>query len=98
MSVVHTLTTACCRNFLRSCDGRNKQVLFALRCLHKSATSGTFGIAGEETVPERVIKPKDAAQKKSFKTMAEMPGPSTISNLIEFFWRDGFSRIHEIQV
>uniref|UniRef100_A0A3B3DN54 Cytochrome P450, family 27, subfamily C, polypeptide 1 n=1 Tax=Oryzias melastigma TaxID=30732 RepID=A0A3B3DN54_ORYME len=27
-----------------------------------------------------------------------MPGPSTLSNLIEFFWRDGFSRIHEIQL
>ncbi|KAM3917168.1 cytochrome P450 27C1 isoform 2-T2 [Leptodactylus fuscus] len=26
-----------------------------------------------------------------------MPGPSTITNLLEFFWRDGFSRIHEIQ-
>ncbi|KAM4626738.1 cytochrome P450 27C1 [Discoglossus pictus] len=26
-----------------------------------------------------------------------MPGPGTLTNLIEFFWRDGFSRIHEIQ-
>ncbi|KPP73076.1 cytochrome P450 27C1-like, partial [Scleropages formosus] len=27
-----------------------------------------------------------------------MPGPRTVSNLVEFFWRDGFSRIHEIQL
>uniref|UniRef100_A0A3Q4BRP7 Uncharacterized protein n=1 Tax=Mola mola TaxID=94237 RepID=A0A3Q4BRP7_MOLML len=27
-----------------------------------------------------------------------MPGPGTLANLIEFFWRDGFSRIHEIQM
>ncbi|KAG9477549.1 hypothetical protein GDO78_002769 [Eleutherodactylus coqui] len=26
-----------------------------------------------------------------------MPGPSTLTNLVEFFWRDGFSRIHELQ-
>ncbi|NP_001090067.1 uncharacterized protein LOC735141 [Xenopus laevis] len=26
-----------------------------------------------------------------------MPGPSTLANLVEFFWRDGFGRIHEIQ-
>uniref|UniRef100_A0A665WAT9 Cytochrome P450, family 27, subfamily C, polypeptide 1 n=1 Tax=Echeneis naucrates TaxID=173247 RepID=A0A665WAT9_ECHNA len=32
------------------------------------------------------------------KTLKEMPGPSTVTNLIEFFWRDGFSRIHEIQM
>ncbi|XP_043934173.1 cytochrome P450 27C1-like [Protopterus annectens] len=31
------------------------------------------------------------------KTLKEMPGPSTLTNLIEFFWRDGFSRIHKIQ-
>ncbi|XP_040297227.1 cytochrome P450 27C1 [Bufo bufo] len=31
------------------------------------------------------------------RSLKEMPGPSTITNLVEFFWRDGFSRIHEIQ-
>lgn len=73
-------------------------MLFALRCLHKSATSGTFGVAREERIPERLITPKDAAKRKSVKTLAEMPGPGIVSNVIEFFWRDGFSRIHEIQV
>uniref|UniRef100_H3B3V3 Cytochrome P450 family 27 subfamily C member 1 n=1 Tax=Latimeria chalumnae TaxID=7897 RepID=H3B3V3_LATCH len=32
------------------------------------------------------------------KDLREMPGPKTLSNLIEFFWKDGFSRIHEIQL
>lgn len=96
MSVMNKLTTVCWRNFQG--DRCNKQMLFALRCLHKSATSGTFGISREEAIPERLITPKDAAQKKSVKPLAEMPGPGTVSNLIEFFWRDGFSRIHEIQV
>lgn len=27
-----------------------------------------------------------------------MPGPNTLCNLYEFFWKDGFGRIHEIQV
>lgn len=93
---MNRLTTVCWRNFQG--DRRNKQMLFAVRCLHKSATSGTFGIAPEEAIPERLITPKDAAKKKSVKTLAEMPGPGTVSNIIEFFWKDGFSRIHEIQV
>lgn len=96
MSVMNKLTAVCWRNFQG--DRRNKQMLFTLRCLHKSATSGAFGTTREEAIPERLITPKDAAQKKSVKTLAEMPGPGTISNLMEFFWRDGFSRIHEIQV
>lgn len=73
-------------------------MLFVLRRLHKSATSGTVGIAREEPLPERLITSTDATKKKLPKTLAEMPGPGTISNLFEFFWRDGFSRIHEIQV
>lgn len=93
---MNKLTTVCWRNLQG--DRRNKQMLFAVRCLHKSATSGSFGIAREEAIPERLITPKDAAQKKSVKSLSEMPGPGTFSNLIEFFWRDGFSRIHEIQV
>ncbi|XP_053327313.1 cytochrome P450 27C1 [Spea bombifrons] len=31
------------------------------------------------------------------KGLKDMPGPGTLTNLLEFFWRDGFSRIHEIQ-
>lgn len=32
------------------------------------------------------------------KSLHEMPGPNTLYNLYEFFWKDGFGRIHEIQV
>ncbi|XP_003931663.4 cytochrome P450 27C1 [Saimiri boliviensis] len=31
------------------------------------------------------------------RSLADMPGPRTLANLAEFFCRDGFSRIHEIQ-
>ncbi|KAM6398271.1 cytochrome P450 27C1 isoform 3-T3 [Pluvialis apricaria] len=31
------------------------------------------------------------------KSLREMPGPNTLCNLYEFFWKDGFGRIHEIQ-
>ncbi|XP_073501811.1 cytochrome P450 27C1 [Phyllobates terribilis] len=31
------------------------------------------------------------------RSLKEMPGPRTLTNLLELFWRDGFSRIHEIQ-
>ncbi|XP_011608385.1 cytochrome P450 27C1 [Takifugu rubripes] len=96
MSVMNKLTTTCWTNFYG--DRRNKQMLFVLRCLHKSATSGTFGVAREEPLPERLITSTDATKKRLPKTLAEMPGPGTISNLFEFFWRDGFSRIHEIQI
>ncbi|XP_072118465.1 cytochrome P450 27C1-like [Mobula birostris] len=30
--------------------------------------------------------------------LSEMPGPSTLRNLVELFWGDGFSRIHDIQL
>lgn len=96
MAILNTFTTACWRNFQG--DRLNKQMFFVLRVLHKSAASETFGItaAGEEAVAERLVAPTDVRGKT--KTLKEMPGPSTLSNLVEFFWRDGFSRIHEIQV
>ncbi|XP_069433029.1 cytochrome P450 27C1 isoform X4 [Ovis canadensis] len=31
------------------------------------------------------------------RSLAAMPGPRTLANLVEFFGKDGFSRIHEIQ-
>ncbi|XP_006258949.1 cytochrome P450 27C1 isoform X1 [Alligator mississippiensis] len=31
------------------------------------------------------------------RSLQEMPGPNLFCNLYEFFWKDGFSRIHEIQ-
>lgn len=88
-----------CRKNLQG-DRLNNQLFFTLRALHKSAASEALGIsaAGEEAMPERLITPADVGEKTRIKTLKEMPGPSTISNLIEFFWKDGFDRIHEIQV
>lgn len=94
------------RHFIPTCwknlkgDRLNNQLFFIVRALHKSAASKAFGIsaAGEEAIPERLITPADVGEKTRIKTLQEMPGPSTLSNLIEFFWKDGFGRIHEIQV
>lgn len=98
MGVLNKFTTTYWKNFQG--DRLNKQMFFIFRVLHKSAASESFGIsaAREETVPGRLVTGAEAAKKTEIKSLAEMPGPSTISNLIEFFWRDGFSRIHEIQV
>ncbi|XP_051236377.1 cytochrome P450 27C1 [Dicentrarchus labrax] len=98
MAMMNTFTAACRKNHLG--DGLNKQLFFTVRALHKSAASGSFGIAasGEEAMPKRFPTPEGVVEKTAIKTLNEMPGPSTLSNLIEFFWRDGFSRIHEIQM
>ena len=98
MAILNKFTTACWRNFQG--DRPNRQLFSILRALHKSAASEALGIsaAGEESMAERLIAPADVGEKATVKTLKEMPGPSTLSNLIEFFWRDGFSRIHEIQV
>ncbi|KAL1021652.1 hypothetical protein UPYG_G00016160 [Umbra pygmaea] len=64
------------------------------RALYKSARNESLRITEIEDgrEPERSV---DGTRIRSLK---EMPGPSAISNLIEFFCRDGFSRIHEIQI
>ncbi|XP_044058951.1 cytochrome P450 27C1-like isoform X1 [Siniperca chuatsi] len=96
MAILKHLTTACWKNFQ---DVRLNKQLFILRAIHKSAASDAFGIsaAEKEAIPEKLITPADGG-KTRIKTLKEMPGPSTLANLIEFFWRDGFSRVHEIQL
>lgn len=92
--------TASCWRSLQG-ELRSKQLLFIVRSLHKSAASEALGIsaaAGDETVPDRMVAPDTVGEKAAVKSLKEMPGPSTLSNLVEFFWKDGFSRIHEIQV
>lgn len=99
MALMNQIVNACCKSF-RS-DARKEKPLFVLlRALHKSATHDALRIsaAGEESVQERLITAAEVGEKSRAKPLKEMPGPSTISNLVEFFWRDGFSRIHEIQV
>ena len=77
-----------------------KRQYFCLRALHKSASSDAPPItaAREETLRPGLIRPETLEDVSRVKTLKEMPGPSTFGNLVEFFYRDGFSRIHEIQV
>ncbi|XP_028435657.1 cytochrome P450 27C1 [Perca flavescens] len=98
MAILNHFTTACWKNL--QCNRLNKQLFFILRALHKSTASEGFRIsaAGEKAMPERLITPADVGKKTRIKTLKEMPGPSALSNFIEFFWRDGFSRVHEIQM
>ncbi|KAM6980117.1 cytochrome P450 27C1 [Aplochiton taeniatus] len=88
-----------CFNSLK-CEHINKHL--AVRALHKSTASESLRIstAREEAMPEGLIPPATSGVGKStqIKSLKEMPGPSAIGNLIEFFCRDGFSRIHEIQI
>ncbi|KAF0042968.1 hypothetical protein F2P81_004305 [Scophthalmus maximus] len=78
-------------------DAEEEVVAGELGARPQSAASEALGVsaAQEETMPQRLITPEDVG---TVKTLNEMPGPSTVSNLVEFFWRDGFSRIHEIQL
>nr|XP_058907832.1 cytochrome P450 27C1 isoform X2 [Kogia breviceps] len=41
--------------------------------------------------------PRAGGRAEGPRSLAAMPGPRTLANLVEFFWKDGFSRIHEIQ-
>lgn len=79
-----------------------KQFLIQAQGLHKTASSGSLEIAAHSQADlkeENVVPPAAEVQKDTrVKTLQEMPGPSTFANLVEFFYRDGFSRIHEIQV
>ncbi|XP_036396681.1 cytochrome P450 27C1-like [Megalops cyprinoides] len=66
---------------------------------HKHSASQSLPAVEENVLPKSFIPPAAAAGKDTkVKTLKEMPGPSTLSNIIEFFYKDGFSRIHEIQL
>ncbi|XP_076012151.1 cytochrome P450 27C1 [Genypterus blacodes] len=97
MAFTNQIMNACCKSF--QSDARNKPLFVLLRALHKSAAHDALRIsaAGEESVPESLISAAEVGDKSRAKPLKEMPGPSTIANLVEFFWRDGFTRIHEIQ-
>ncbi|XP_077419962.1 cytochrome P450 27C1 [Vanacampus margaritifer] len=83
-------------------DHLNQHLVVTLRSLHKSAASEVFGIPAstdEDNVSPGLITAGQLASKNiKVKSLKEMPGPSMTSNLVEFFWRDGFSRIHQIQM
>ncbi|XP_016304652.1 cytochrome P450 27C1-like [Sinocyclocheilus anshuiensis] len=79
-----------------------KQFFFQTNGLHKSVASSSLEIAAHseaDVEEENMVRPTAEEQKvERGKTLHEMPGPSAIANLTEFFYRDGFSRIHEIQL
>ncbi|XP_036401029.1 cytochrome P450 27C1-like [Megalops cyprinoides] len=80
----------------------NKYILFLASGFHKLPARQSLPVAvpsAEDVLPQNSIPPAEKLEKdKRIKTLDEMPGPSTMSNIVEFFWRDGFSRIHEIQL
>ncbi|XP_065149745.1 cytochrome P450 27C1 [Paramisgurnus dabryanus] len=77
-----------------------KQAFLQAHGLHKSVANDSLEIAhSQPAVKENTGNPSEQMPNvANAKTLKEMPGPSTIANLIEFFYRDGFSRIHEIQL
>ncbi|XP_012674470.2 cytochrome P450 27C1 [Clupea harengus] len=76
--------------------------LLRTHSLHKTATSGSLRVAAEHSGADDLVPPAievgDVQKGTRVKSLKEMPGPSAFGNLIEFFYRDGFSRIHEIQM
>ncbi|XP_054828531.1 cytochrome P450 27C1 [Eublepharis macularius] len=44
-----------------------------------------------------LLKSSQHPRHQRVKSLKEMPGPKFFSNLLEFFWKGGFGRIHEIQ-
>ncbi|XP_020367664.2 cytochrome P450 27C1 [Rhincodon typus] len=59
--------------------------------LQETKDAGDVGIRLNKSSPS-------GAKAQGVKSLSEMPGPSTWSNLVQFFLRDGFSRIHDIQL
>ncbi|CDQ98602.1 unnamed protein product [Oncorhynchus mykiss] len=102
MALQNKILHLSCRSVLG--EVLNKRFASNSRALLKSATSESLGVCatGQETFPEDLIPPGASAEvvakETRIKSLKEMPGPSAVSNLIEFFYRDGFSRIHEIQM
>lgn len=56
------------------------------------------GARAEDKEAGRLGAPRAGGRAEGPRSLAAMPGPRTLANLVEFFWKDGFSRIHEIQV
>ncbi|XP_028836122.1 cytochrome P450 27C1 [Denticeps clupeoides] len=79
-----------CRRLLR--DAR--WPLFLRSCALHKTTAPPQGALEDLVLPDV----EESVAVGTVKTLKEMPGPGAISNLVEFFYRDGFSRIHEIQM
>lgn len=84
-------------------SGSSTRLLLPVSALHGSSTSRSLDSAATaaSTAAPAAEHPGlsgEVAEGRQVKSLREMPGPGAISNLIEFFYRDGFSRIHEIQL
>uniref|UniRef100_W5KC42 Cytochrome P450, family 27, subfamily C, polypeptide 1 n=1 Tax=Astyanax mexicanus TaxID=7994 RepID=W5KC42_ASTMX len=80
--------------------GSSSRLLLPVSALHGSSTSRSLdsAAAAPASASEHPGLSGEVAEGRQVKSLREMPGPGAISNLIEFFYRDGFSRIHEIQL
>lgn len=72
------------------------RLLLRVSGLHSSAARPSLEVTAEAQPGQGLSEDLDEGRR--VKSLREMPGPGAISNLVEFFYRDGFSRIHEIQV
>ncbi|KAL7890731.1 hypothetical protein AOLI_G00002070 [Acnodon oligacanthus] len=76
--------------------------LLQVSALHGSASSrsleATTATAAPAAPAAQPSLSEELAEGRRVKSLREMPGPSAIGNLVEFFYRGGFSRIHEIQL
>lgn len=99
MSLQTNILRIGCKAFLA--DAVASPYVLRTNALHRTATSGSLRVAAEHSA-ESMVPPAaevgDVEKGTRVKSLKEMPGPSAIGNLVEFFYRDGFARIHEIQV
>lgn len=108
MSLVAKILQAGCRQVLRpKRDGLSGVGFVSLLRSGKAQESSAPGaqdkgeketVAADAEEAGGLLKPPQLPRHPRAKSLKEMPGPKFFSNLREFFWKDGFGRIHEIQV
>lgn len=99
MSLQSTILRIGCKALLA--DAVASPFLQRTSSLHRTTSSGSLRVAAEHSA-DSLVPPAaevgDVEKGTRVKSLKEMPGPSAIGNLVEFFYRDGFARIHEIQM
>ncbi|XP_063068132.1 cytochrome P450 27C1 [Engraulis encrasicolus] len=82
-------------------DAMTAPFLLKACALHKTPSSDSVRVATDHDADSLVppaIQMQEEGKATRVKSLKEMPGPSAVGNLVEFFYRDGFARIHEIQM
>lgn len=78
-----------------------QHALFVSRFHQAPGLSGSQSLEVRSGAENKAARPGEllepSPQLGRVKSLHEMPGPNTLYNLYEFFWKDGFGRIHEIQ-